>query len=137
MSAELKGCVTRFICFLDLLWIRYNCAKFHHCRIYVTDSREGGIFDLPPSLGSPKKAHHEQGLEQVQNTKNPERQKKRFSKEKVENTDLHKPLLNKIITTQEQCVKYNFVAPIPCHCEDSAFIDKHHHHKIAGILRII
>ena len=32
MSAELKGCVTWFICFLDLLWVRYNCAKFHQCR---------------------------------------------------------------------------------------------------------
>ena len=37
MSAELKGCVTWFIYFLDLLWLRYNCAKFHHCRICVTD----------------------------------------------------------------------------------------------------
>ena len=36
MSAELKGCVTRLIYFLDLLWVRYNCAKFHHCRICVT-----------------------------------------------------------------------------------------------------
>ena len=29
-----------------------------------------------------------------------------------ENANLYKPALNKIITTQEQCVKYNFVAPL-------------------------
>ena len=29
--------------FLDLPWVRYNCAKFHHCRICVTDFREGGL----------------------------------------------------------------------------------------------
>ena len=23
--------------FLDLLWVRYNCAKFYHCRICLTD----------------------------------------------------------------------------------------------------
>ena len=44
MSAELKGCDTLFIYFLDLLWVRYNCAKFHHCRICVTYFREGGAF---------------------------------------------------------------------------------------------
>ena len=48
MSAELKGCVTWFTYLLDLLWVRYNCAKFHHCRICVTDFREGGPF-CPPS----------------------------------------------------------------------------------------
>ena len=36
MSAELKACVTWFIYFLDLLYVRYNCAKSHHCRICVT-----------------------------------------------------------------------------------------------------
>ena len=50
MSAELKGCVTWFIYFLDLLWVRYNCAKFHHCRICVTDFREGGNFWPPPPI---------------------------------------------------------------------------------------
>ena len=44
MSAELKGCVTWFIYFLDVLWVRYNCATFHHCRICVTEFREGGPF---------------------------------------------------------------------------------------------
>ena len=34
MSAELKGCVTWFIYFFDLPLVRYNCAKFHHCRIW-------------------------------------------------------------------------------------------------------
>ena len=41
-SAELKGCVTCFIYVLGLLKVRYNCAKFHLCRICVTDVREGG-----------------------------------------------------------------------------------------------
>ena len=49
MSAELKGYVTWFLYFLDLLWVRYNCAKFHHCRICVTDFREGRPF-CPPLI---------------------------------------------------------------------------------------
>ena len=48
MSAEIKVCVTRFIQFLDLLQVRYNCVKFHHFRICATDFREGGLFALPP-----------------------------------------------------------------------------------------
>ena len=44
--------------------------------------------------------------EQAENTKSTERQKKSFPKEQVENTDLYKPVLNKIMTTQEQCVKH-------------------------------
>ena len=44
MSAELKSCVTWFIYFLDLLWVRYNCAKFHYCRICVTNFLDGGPF---------------------------------------------------------------------------------------------
>ena len=48
ISAELKGCVTWFIYFFDLLWARYNCAKFHNCRICVTDFWEGGAFLPPP-----------------------------------------------------------------------------------------
>ena len=48
MSAELRGCITWFIYFLDLVYVRYNCAKFHHCEICVTDFREGCPFWLPP-----------------------------------------------------------------------------------------
>ena len=33
--------------FLDLLQVRYKCAKFHHCRICVTNFRKGAF--LPPS----------------------------------------------------------------------------------------
>ena len=40
MSAELNGCIPWFIYFLDLLLVRYKCAKFHHCSICVTDFRE-------------------------------------------------------------------------------------------------
>ena len=35
-----------------------------------------------------------------------------FPKEQIENTDFYKPVLNKIMTTQEQCKKCNFVAPL-------------------------
>ena len=35
--------------FLDLLRVRYNCAKLDHCRICVTDFKEGGTFLPPPS----------------------------------------------------------------------------------------
>ena len=52
--------------------------------------------------------------EQAVNTKSTERQKKKkktsFQQGQVENTDLYKPILNKIMTTQEQYVKYDFVA---------------------------
>ena len=48
MPAELKGCVTWFMYFLDLLWVRYKCANFHHCRICMADFRERGAFLLPP-----------------------------------------------------------------------------------------
>ena len=40
MLVELKGWVRWFTYFLDLLYVRYNRAKFHHCRICVTDFRE-------------------------------------------------------------------------------------------------
>ena len=35
--------------FLDFLWVRYNCAKFHHCRVCVTAFREGGGPFFPPT----------------------------------------------------------------------------------------
>ena len=35
-----------------------------------------------------------------------------FLKETVENADLHKTVLKKKMTTQEYCVKYDFVAPL-------------------------
>ena len=44
--------------FLDLLWVRYNCAKFHHCRFCVTVFwAGGGLFAPPPphSWATPKK----------------------------------------------------------------------------------
>ena len=44
MPAELKGCVTGFIYFSDLLQAKYNCAKFHLCRRCVTDLRDEGLF---------------------------------------------------------------------------------------------
>ena len=50
MSAKLKECVTWFIYFVDLLQVRYNSAKFHHCRICVTDFREVGAFLAPPPI---------------------------------------------------------------------------------------
>ena len=50
ISAKLRGCVTWLIYFLDLLYVRYNCAKFHHCRICVTDFREAVAFLAPPPI---------------------------------------------------------------------------------------
>ena len=41
-----------------------------------------------------------------------ERRKTRIVKEIEENADLHKFVLNKSMTTQEYCVKYDFVAPL-------------------------
>ena len=35
-----------------------------------------------------------------------------FLREIVENADLHKTALNKIMTTQEESIKYDFVAPL-------------------------
>ena len=46
------------------------------------------------------------------NTESTKRRKTSFRKEIVKNADLHKPVLNKVMTTQEWCVKYNFVAPL-------------------------
>ena len=57
MSAERNGCVRWLIHFLDLLWVRYKCAKFHHCRICVTYFREGGgLFGPPPIRKQPWKS---------------------------------------------------------------------------------
>ena len=36
-----------------------HCAKFHQCRICVTDFREGDNFASPLSMSSPEKAHPE------------------------------------------------------------------------------
>ena len=46
--------------------------------------------------------------EQAVITKTAERQKTSFLKEQVENTDLYKPVFNKIMATQGQCVKNQF-----------------------------
>ena len=57
MSAELGGCVRWFIYFLDLLWVSYNCEKFHHCKICVTCFREEGAFLVSPSVSNHEKVH--------------------------------------------------------------------------------
>ena len=49
--------------------------------------------------------------EQAENTKALKDKKTSFPKESLENADLYKPVLNKIMTTHEQYVKYNFVVP--------------------------
>ena len=48
----------------------------------------------------------------IKNTESTERWKTSFRKENVEIADLHKPIFNKIMTTQESCINYNFVAPL-------------------------
>ena len=78
ISAELKECVTLFMYFLDLHQVRYNCAKFHNCRICVADFRfqEGGPFLLPLSVSSPEKTQrkiHSQPICEIKST-----QKKKF-----------------------------------------------------------
>ena len=65
MSAELMGYVTWSICFLNLLWVRYNCAKFHHCRISKTDFREEGPFCPPLIREQPQKSSSWIGLKLV------------------------------------------------------------------------
>ena len=52
MSVKLNGCVTWFINVLNLRYVRYTCAKFHHCRICVTDFREG---EQPDPWAAPKR----------------------------------------------------------------------------------
>ena len=50
-----------------------------------------------------------------QNRKKPqniERRTIRPLKEKVENADLYKPVSNKTMAMQEECIKYNFEAPL-------------------------
>ena len=41
--------------------------------------------------------------------------KNQFLKEQVENTDLYKLVLNEIMTTDEECIKLNFEAPLRIH----------------------
>ena len=48
----------------------------------------------------------------IKNTESTDRRKTSFPKEIVENADLHKTALSKIIITQEKCVNYDFVAPL-------------------------
>ena len=50
--------------------------------------------------------------EQAVNTKRQKYKKTSYTKEQIENTDLYKPVLIKIMATQKQCVKNNFVAPL-------------------------
>ena len=49
--------------------------------------------------------------EQAVNTK-AQKDKKQIPKKQIEITDLYIPVLNKIMTTHEYCVKYNFAAPL-------------------------
>ena len=48
----------------------------------------------------------------TKNTDSTERRKTNFPKEIVENADLHKSIVNKIMTTQEKWVDYDFIAPV-------------------------
>ena len=46
--------VTWFICFLNLLYVKYNCAKSHHCRICVAYFKSRRDF-LTPICEQPRK----------------------------------------------------------------------------------
>ena len=48
IPAELRVCVTWFTYFSDPFQVKYDCAKFYHCRIYLTDFREEGFLDPHP-----------------------------------------------------------------------------------------
>ena len=41
--------------FLDLLWMMYNCTKFHHCELYATDFLVEGLLAPPPHTGCESK----------------------------------------------------------------------------------
>ena len=56
ISAEIKRCVSWFICFLNFLYVRYNCVKFQNCRLCVTDFREQAFFRPLHPWAAPKKA---------------------------------------------------------------------------------
>ena len=51
---KLRVRATWFIFLLNLLEVRYNCTKFHHCRICRTGRERSWS---PPSMSSPQKAH--------------------------------------------------------------------------------
>ena len=53
--------------------------------------------------------HRIQNTEHVENI---ERQKNSFPKKQVQNSNVHKPVLKKTMTTQAICVKFSFEAPL-------------------------
>ena len=67
--------VTWFIHFLDLPLVRYNCAKFHHCRICVADFKEGAKKAHPHPWAAPKKLilNRVKGNEQLIVLRNPQK----------------------------------------------------------------
>ena len=55
-ASRTQGTCSVIYMFLDLLQVSYNCAKFHHCRICVAVSMEGGLSpDGPPPTSSVSK----------------------------------------------------------------------------------
>ena len=55
---------------------------------------------------------------ETRKTKTQEDENLVLPKEQVENAALYKPALNKIMTTREYYMKYNFVAPLIFFCSD-------------------
>ena len=53
--SRIQGVCHMIYIFVDPLWVRCNCAKFHHCKMYVTDV----LPFCPPSVSSPEKVHPE------------------------------------------------------------------------------
>ena len=43
ITAEINRCVTWFMYLLDLIYVRFKCAKFNHSRIYVIYFREAAL----------------------------------------------------------------------------------------------
>ena len=73
MSAERKKCVTWFIYSFGLLWVRYNCAKFHHCRMCGTDLKRESLFD-PSIREQPRKGPSWIGLKMIHNNEQNDQQ---------------------------------------------------------------
>ena len=60
VSRTQEVCQVIYMC-LYLLWVRYNCVKFHHCRMCRKFQRVGPFCRFPYSMSvsNPERAHSE------------------------------------------------------------------------------
>ena len=103
-SSPLEACfLLRAV--LDLLWRGDNCF-YKLFLIYKIKNTESLNNDYTNVIKFTKIRHITGRKQKRRKTKNS------FPKKSVANPDLYKPVLNKIMTSYEQCMKYNFVAPL-------------------------